>query len=173
MRELIDLLIRSQVPHLIIGGHGLAVHGVERDTMDLDCMVAAPARAEMARFLEAHGFTEMARHDSFSRFRHRSLVYPLLDVMEVDAGTWAKMFPKGREGVLFERNVRVPSLLHYIALKLHAIRQNPTRERKDGQDIVDLLRAHAGTYSEDELRSIFTRYAPLGYWDTIRPALEK
>jgi len=84
MRELVDLLIRSQVPFMIIGGHALGLHGAQRDTVDLDCVVMAERREEMKTFLESRGFEETARHATFTRYQHRPLLYPLLDVMQVD-----------------------------------------------------------------------------------------
>ena len=112
MRELVDLLIRSGVPHLVVGGNGLSLHGVQRDTVDLDCLILAESRSTITAFLIEHGFDETSRHESFSRFRHRSLVFPMLDVMEVDAGTWSKMYPASREGMFFQRHIRVPALPH-------------------------------------------------------------
>src|SRR5438132_11065852 len=97
MREMVDLLIRSGIPHLIIGGHAIGVHGGQRDTVDFDCIVAAERRDEMTKFLQSRGFDETARHGSFSRFRHRSLSYPLLDVMEVDSDVWQKMWTESVE----------------------------------------------------------------------------
>jgi hypothetical protein len=171
MRELFDLLGRGGVPMLIIGGHGLSVHGVQRDTIDLDCLIHAERRSELTAHLTRHGFQEMARHQSFSRFRHDSLIFPILDVMEVDAGTWAKMESASVLGELFGHQVRVPAVLHYIALKLHAIRQNPDREDKDRQDIVELLRANREAVPVADLRAMVDRYAPAGFWDTLRPKI--
>ena len=131
MRELVNVVARSGVPFLIIGGHGLAIHGVQRDTSDLDCMVVAEQRDEMTAHLQSLGFQEMGRHQNFSRFRHRSLVYPLLDVMQVERGTWEKIEAGSVAGVLFGHPIKVPSVPHYIALKMHAIAQNPEREDQD------------------------------------------
>ena len=172
MRELIDIVCRSGVPHLVVGGNGLSLHGVQRDTIDLDCLVVSEQREKITAFLTGHGFEETSRHGNFSRFRHRSLVFPMLDVMEVDAGTWAKMYPESRQGILFQRAVRVPSLPHYIAMKLHAIRENPERERKDAQDIIELVRANPGALSREDLEALFSRYAPPGFWDNLQSSLK-
>jgi len=168
MRELFNVLASSRIPALIIGGHALAVHGVQRNTVDLDCMVVAENRELLTEFLRARGFDEMSRHKSFSRFRHQSLVYPLLDVMEVDARTWSKMEPESVAGVLYGHSVRVPALAHLVALKLHAMKQNPEREPKDLSDIVHLVRGNRGAISDAALETLCGRYAPAGYWAKLR-----
>jgi hypothetical protein len=158
MRELVDLLVRSNIPLLIIGGHAVGMHGAQRDTIDLDCVVVAERREEMKAFLESRGFEEAARHESFSRYRHQSLLYPLLDVMQVDEKTWQKLSAESVPKVLKGLPVRVPAVGHLIALKLHAIRQNPARELQDADDIARLLRANPETVPPEELRALFERY---------------
>ena len=170
MRELFGVLMQSEVPMLIIGGHGLALHKVQRLTLDLDCMVAAVRRVELTAYLQRRGFEEMGRHQGFSRFRHRSLVYPILDVMAVDAGTWAKMEPSSISGELFGYAVRVPSVAHYVAMKLHATK-NPERESKDLLDIISLVRANRDKVSDAELEEYCQRYAAPGYWAKLRASL--
>ena len=41
MQAIFDLLAQCRSPILIIGGHSLVAHGVQRMTFDVDCMVAA------------------------------------------------------------------------------------------------------------------------------------
>ena len=172
MREVIASLSQSEIPFLIIGGHALSVHGVQRDTVDIDCLIAAERGPQLAEYLRRHGFEEMARRGSFARFRHHSLVYPFLDVMEVNSATWSKMAAGSQEGTLFGCSVRVPAVPHYIALKLHAICQDLEREDRDRQDIVSLVAANPKSTSVAELEALCTRYAPPGFWDTLRPKLK-
>jgi hypothetical protein len=171
MRELIDLLIRSKIPLLVIGGHAVGVHSVQRDTIDVDCIVAAERREEMKLFLESRGFDEAARHGGFSRFHHRSLIYPLLDVMEVDAETWREMWDQSVAKTLVGLPVRVPAVGHLISLKLHAIQQNPSRTMKDGEDLASIVRANPDVMPEEELRQLFGRYQQLSLYDMIRNTL--
>jgi hypothetical protein len=91
-----------------------------------------------------------------------------VDVMIVDRGTFDKMFARssGREVRSF--TVRVPSMLHLIALKLHAMKNNPKRMLKDMSDIVELLRANPSVVHGDELDDVCVRYGP----DGIREKLE-
>ena len=171
MRELLDLLIRSHIPLLIIGGHAVGTHGFQRDTGDVDCLLVAERREEMKAFLESHGFEETARHEGFSRYRHKSLAYPMLDVMQVNARTWEQMSSESVEKDLKGLLVRVPAVIHLIALKLHAIRQDPTGEFQDGNGVVELLRVHSELVSTDKLRLLFERYQLMPLFAKVKSLL--
>ena len=119
------------------------------------------------RVIPAHVIEETARHESFSRYRHGSLTYPLLDVMQVDARTWELMWGGSQLKEIRGLPVRVPAVIHLIALKLHAIRQNPDRELQDADDIVRLLRVNAHLYSNEDLRAVFERYQLLPLLDKV------
>ena len=54
------------------------------------------------------------------------------------------------------------ALPHLIALKLHAIRNNPAREAGDLGDIARLLRANPGALSARELAALCTQVGPSG-----------
>jgi predicted nucleotidyltransferase len=171
MRELLDLLLRSRIPLLVIGGHAVGAHGAERDTADVDCLVVTERREEMKAFLESRGFEETATHQSFSRYRHKSLAVPMLDVMHVETAIWERMWEKAATKEIKGVPTRVPEVGHLIALKLHAIRQNPSREFQDGDDIVRLLRANPTAISPEKLRELFARYQLLPLFERIRVIL--
>lgn len=171
MKEVLGTLCSSGIPFLVIGGHGLSLHHVQRDTVDFDCMIATDGAVAMLNWLKSRGFDQIARNPTFTRFRHGSLVYPVVDVMEVDAGTWEKLSGNSKVGSLFGYTVRVPSVPHYIALKLHAMRQNPEREHKDSDDIFALIEANAGAVDAAEMQLLCERYAPPGFWDKLQTKL--
>ncbi len=59
-----------------------------------------------------------------------------------------------------EMEIRVPSLIHLIALKLHAVKNNPERENRDIGDIVELLKANPGKLPLTDLKSVCAGYGP-------------
>jgi len=87
--------------------------------------------------------------------------------MTVDRGTFDKMFAQSSDREVQSLTVRVPCLLHLIALKLHAARNNPKRELKDLGDVVELLRANPGAVSAKELSDVCERYGPTGVRDKL------
>lgn len=135
-------------------------------------MVTSGDHRRIAAMLAGKGFVESPQEAGFSRFRHPSLIYPVIDVMQVDEGTWSKMWLARRETELFGLPVCVPALPHLIALKLHAMKQNPPRLLKDGSDNSQLLAANPGRVSAGELEALCERYAPVGFYETIKPYLK-
>ena len=70
--------------------------------------------------------------------------------LDVDGETFQKVFAETLVHRIEQFEMRVPCLAHLIALKLHAIKNNPGRKSKDMQDIVDLIEANSGKVSMKE-----------------------
>ncbi len=83
-----------------------------------------------------------------------------VDLMLVDDSTWAKLESAGTELNYADRTFKFVSLLHLIALKLHALR---TYERaiqgKDYYDILQLIRTNGINHLNPEFQEILNRYA--------------
>jgi hypothetical protein len=56
----------------------------------------------------------------------------------------------------------VPGLAQLIALKLHAIRNEPRREGRDLPDITELLRLNPGRITTGELGELCDKFGPTG-----------
>ena len=162
MQAVFDILARFRRPLLIIGGHALGAHGVVRQTVDVDCLITAPDRSSLDEFLRNSGFTLAGETENFARYMHKSPLLSQVDVLFVDATTFAKLQPAA---ILLRDNtegLRVPALAHLIALKLHAIRNNPLREARDLGDIAELLRANPESITPGELASLCDQFGPSG-----------
>ena len=72
MQALFDLIDRFAHPELVIGGHALAAHGVTRQTVDVDCLVAMENRQALDDHLRAGGFERGGETENFARYVHRS-----------------------------------------------------------------------------------------------------
>lgn len=157
MREVFDLLARIQqrrnIDLLIIGGWALQAHQFTRFTADVDCMTAVENEASLSEDLARAGFECFDEKPAFRRYRHRLDPFMILDVMRVDAVTFAKMAAAAKEFAFIGIKLRAPALPHLIALKLHAARHEH-RTEKDLQDVEALLKANPGVVSAAELRRI-------------------
>jgi predicted nucleotidyltransferase len=161
MQALFDLLGRFSQPLLIVGGHALAAHGVARQTVDVDCLVAVENRKTFDAHLCGGGFVRLSETDNFARYSHPSDLVPDVDVLFVDASTFDKL---NANGVPLQRGsvkLQAPALPHLIALKLHAIRNNPAREAGDLGDIARLLRANPDVVSQSELAMLCAQFGSL------------
>ena len=162
MQILFDLLGRFSHPLLVIGGHALAAHGVARQTVDVDCLVAVENRQALDEHLRGGGFEQTSETENFARYIHPSDMVPDVDVLFVDAPTFDKLHVDGIPLHRGSAKLQAPALPHLIALKLHAIRNNPAREAGDLGDIARLLHANPGVIPASDLAALCTQFGPPG-----------
>jgi hypothetical protein len=156
---------------LLVGGLALQQHAVARQTLDVDCLICDADRDKVVAAFEREGFAVTAETESFVRLHHGSVHMMDLDLLLVDAETLSEMLRESLPVSIGSRELRVPWLAHLIALKLHAVRNDPKRELRDLSDIVDLLRANPDVVTSEELERLSARYGPDGALDKIRTQL--
>jgi hypothetical protein len=155
--------LNSQRPEaLLIGGQALPLYGVERQTVDVDCLAAAEGATILQRVLLAAGYTEAGRSETVVRYRHASPMMVDVDVMLVDQQTYDGLRRESQEWRTEETMWRVPSLPHLIALKLHSMKNNPHRFERDLPDIRSLLRENPQVLSRAELEELCAEFGPPG-----------
>ncbi len=161
MREVFDLLFRVQrragLDLMVIGGWAVQAHGYSRNTLDVDCMTAVENEAALGMELIKAGFECFEEKPAFRRYRHKLDSLMLLDVMRVNADTFRRMWDVSQSIDLSGIALRIPSLAHLIALKLHAA-QNEHRTQKDMADIVQLLTANPGRIPPSDLRQLCDKF---------------
>ncbi len=171
MRTVIDILgeglNRHNVEMLLIGGYALPAYGVMRQTLDVDCLVSETKIRHLNDILSEAGYVEKEKTENFARYSHSSAYLMDVDIVFVDQKTFEKMMKESMVYRFGKIELRVPSLMHLIALKLHAIKNNPERENRDMGDIVELLRTNPGGVSRTELESICGIYGPEGIFTKV------
>ena len=98
----------------------------------------------------------------FVRYSHPSVYLLDVDVLLVDPSTFDKLQARSLVYRVGEAEMRVPCLLHLIALKLHAMKNSPRRELKDLADIVELLQGNPDSVSREDLAAACEQYGPDG-----------
>jgi hypothetical protein len=170
-RSLIEFLAdeaeASGVRFLLIGGWALEAYGFARQTIDLDCLIADPDFAKLDSFLRAARFTEIAQTENFRRYRHANFGY--LDVLLVDVTTFEKLYPASQPFRVGRVVLKVPSLPHFIALKLHAIKNAPAREMRELADIEQIARP--GRIAKDEMKQLCAQFGPPDIWAKLSKQL--
>ncbi|MHC4202052.1 MAG: nucleotidyltransferase family protein [Planctomycetota bacterium] len=156
---------------LLIGGLALQQYAVVRHTLDVDCLICDADRDRLVEAFGKEGFAVTAETESFVRLHHGSVHMMNLDLLLVDAETLSKMLRESLPVSIGSRELRVPCLAHLVALKLHAVRNDPKRELRDLSDVVDLLRANPDVVSDEELERLAAEYGPDGALDKIRTQL--
>jgi hypothetical protein len=151
-------LVALDPPGLLIGGFAMQRYGLSRQTFDVDMLIAHAQKEKLASALLEAGYAAIAETDSFVRYRCDNLYLMDIDVLLVDSDTLDKMLAASIVITVDDVDLRVPSLSHLVALKLHAVTNNAERSTKDLADIAELLRANPDAVSPKELDAVCTKY---------------
>ena len=142
-----------------------------RQTLDVDCLISDADADGIVEIFEREGFAVTARTENFVRLRHESVRMMDLDLLLVDVETLSEMLAESAPAGIGPADLRVPSLAHLVALKLHSVRNDPKRELGDLSDIVELLRANPDVVTPEELERLAAEYGPPGALEKIRTQL--
>lgn len=143
---------------LLIGGRSLEAHGYVRFTEDVDFLIATSDIPAMSQRLEHLGYLKTAETAIFSRWHHPSLLLDEVDLMYVQPPIFEKLLIDAKDFCMEQITLRVPSIPSLISLKLHAIKNNPSRTSQDLNDIVQLLRHNQDVLDQSSLRALFDKY---------------
>ena len=131
---------REGIPFAIVGALALHTYGYSRATNDVDLLVGRDAQDRLVEFLEKRGFETLHRSDGYSNHLHANPDLGRLDVIYVDEDTRGKMFAEARPASLAGMSVVVPKPEHLAAMKIHAMKNDPSRAFQEMADIQFLMR---------------------------------
>ena len=122
--------------YAIIGGFGLLAYGIERATFDLDFVTDRDLQDRLIQYLEAEGYETLYRSEGYSNHLHPSNDLGRIDFVYVDQDTAEKIFASARRVTILDSiEVLVPKPEHLIAMKVRALKNDPSRQVQDLQDI--------------------------------------
>jgi predicted nucleotidyltransferase len=144
---------------LVIGGHAFNYYCEPRTTLDVDLLVRKEDRSKWCELLSAEGFKIVNDADNFVQFSPPYGVEWRLDLMLVNAATFAKLRSKSRVASLLGIDACLPDPEHLIALKLHALRHgHADRFSKDFNDVVFLLQNAAIDPRSESFRKLAEQF---------------
>lgn len=147
---------------IMIGGHAVNSYGLSRQTGDIDLLARSEDSFEWDKLLKKLRYIEFQRTKVFARFRPGELAAWPIDLMFVDSNTFEKMYAEAFEFDFGIVTVKIASLRHLIALKIHALKTpQKHRELKDYGDILELLRRNKNALTHNELKALCEKYASL------------
>lgn len=157
-------------PFALAGGVALAAYGNPRLTLDLDIVTDADAQAALVAWMESAGYATLYRSSGFSNHSHHSREWGRVDFIYVRDQTASKLFagvqivpgPGGRP-------VPVPRKEHLIAMKVQAMKNDPTRTLQEMADVGYLLTLD-GT-NREEAREYFATAGLLDRWKELTRGL--
>ena len=154
----------------LVGGVALAVYGNPRLTLDLDLVTEADAQEALVAWMESAGYATLYRSSGFSNHLHASREWGRVDFVYVGNETASRLFagvevvpgPAGRP-------VPVPRKEHLIAMKVQAMKNDPTRTLQEMADVGYLLKLD-GT-NQAEAREYFVKAGLLARWEELSRGL--
>lgn len=163
-----------ELQFLIIGGLAVNFYGYSRETADVDLLVQRDQHAVWRELFRQLGYTLEQDAETFVQLAPpRSGEWPV-DLMLVREPTFAPMLADSRQVEMYGTLVRIPSLPHLLALKLHALKHTrPHRFLKDFQDVEGLVRINQLELKSEKIREIFLKYGNLDLYEKILRACAK
>ena len=156
----VDAANEEGLEFVMIGGHAVNAHGYQRTTIDLDFLVLGTRQWDWKKTMEHIGYLPIHETKAFIQFAPAAEGTMRIDLMLVDEATFGKLLQGSEEKTYGGRNIRVASILHLVALKLHACRQwDRAVQGKDYYDILNLVQIHRLDINSPEFREILDRYA--------------
>jgi hypothetical protein len=158
---------------VLVGGNAINLHSYHRTTFDVDLLVRETDSERWLGYFQRHGYGPFHRTRNFIRLQFVAAPAEALpvDLMLADAQTFATIQGSSRRCDIGNGlSLAIPSALHLIAMKLHALR-SPARFENgiDLQDVKYLIKAAKIDTFSKEFNDIAERYAS----DAIRKILRE
>ena len=130
------------VPHAIVGGVAVCLHGYRRNTVDLDMLIRAEDQPKVKAALESSGYTWSTEQAEF-RGPSGIPVQFVLSGERAGKGTEVRLPDPEQPGVAVEiEGLSVVDLARLIEIKLACGLGSPRRTHRDLADVVELIAAH-------------------------------
>lgn len=153
---------------MLAGGFALAAWGSTRATADVDLIVDDSRRDEVLGRLAGEGFETLFDSDGFTNLLHPDPELGRLDLIWVEGETSRRLFAAALERPgPGGRSTLVPAPEHLVEMKLKAVRNQPTRILRDGEDLRLLLSLPG--IDENAAREAFRRAGLSDLWDRLSP----
>lgn len=159
---------RRNLQFLVIGGLAVNLHGHARDTADIDLLVLNETRALWLEIFKGLGYTIFRDGGIFIQLDPPEKGAWPVDLMLVNAATFAKMMQASQEEDVYGARLRIPCLQHLLTLKVHALKNSHAgRFMKDFMDVENLIRIHKLDIRSEEYRVMFLKYGTPELYEKI------
>jgi hypothetical protein len=137
-----EALTAAGIPHALVGGVAVCLHGYQRTTVDVDLLVASGLNNQIRGCLEAAGFAWDAED---REYRDRSGVPLQLLVSGERAGKGSEVLlpdPSDPDAFDIIEGLPVATLARVIEMKVACGAGDLRRTHKDFADVVELIAGH-------------------------------
>ena len=170
LAEVARFLEREGARFGLAGAFALRAHGLARMTSDLDLVVDAKAQPALLVFLESLGYERLHASEGYSNHVHPDAAWGRLDFIYLEGKTADGLFGSAVRTTLFPQvDVLVPRAEHLAAMKIHAMKNDPSRTFKELADIQFLLGLPG--IDAQEIRGYFEKEGLPGRFDELEKTL--
>ncbi|MBL7662054.1 nucleotidyltransferase [bacterium] len=162
-----DRSAQKNLRFILVGGHAINLLGLSRQTGDIDLMIQNSDRDAWKDLLQDLGYTLANEQDAFCQFEGPKIETWPIDLMCVSESTFERVLSQSTSFQIDRTDVKVPHPSIFIAMKLHAIKNNPTREDKDFSDIINLIKIH-NIKADDDFRQLCLKYGTVELYERIK-----
>lgn len=147
----------NDLRYALVGGLALAAYGGTRTTLDLDLAVDGDGQDTVIGFMESLGFETLYRSSGYSNHVHPDEDWGRVDFVYVRGESRERIFAGSRLHELSrDLAVPVPRPEHLAAMKVLAMKNDPTRTFQELADIRLLLMAPG--VDKEAVRAFFERH---------------
>lgn len=165
---------KAGVAYALVGGFAVNAYHVSRQTADVDLLIAADNLEKAGQALEASGYRKVAFADVVARFEGDGKRLMDIDLLLVDAVTLKRVCEDGKMIKIAGNEFRVPSLRHLIAMKLHAIKSDPSKRWvKDLPDIVALMKKNGLSLADPDMTELCKKFGTFDVLEKLKEFLEE
>lgn len=153
---------------VLVGGWALNAYGVARQTVDIDFVSREDDLQRLEKVLTGFGYARVFRSELFAKFRSEAEGLFDIDLLFIEPETLRGLLAEAKETSIGEAIFKVPSLQHLIAMKLHALKHNPSKRlRKDLADIVSLIEMNNLDVREESFRALCLKYGNADLYEML------
>lgn len=159
---------RRELKFIVIGGLAVVIHGYSRDTADLDLLVRRNDRGAWLAMLSDLGYTLFQERENFIQLAPPKQGAWPVDLMLVQDSTFFPMVESAMTSDMYGARVKIPTLDHLLALKLHALKHGHIgRYTKDLLDVEALVRVNALDMKSERMKQLFTKYGTMKLYEQV------
>jgi hypothetical protein len=156
---LIEKFKENEIRYALMGGLALGLWGVGRSTVDIDFLVDRDDLEKIDRVMQELGYECKFKSENVSQYVSPLKIYGEVDFLHAFREASLEMLVKAVEKDIFEGSLKLKVLIpeDLIGLKFQAIKNNPSREQEDLEDIKTLISLHGRNLNW----SVIEKYARL------------
>ena len=151
----------------LAGAFALQAHGLQRATGDLDLVVESRAQPVLLAFVDSLGYERLHVSEGYSNHLHPDPAWGRIDFIYLEDHTADLLFARAvKTRILPGVEMLVPAPEHIAAMKVQAMKNDPTRTLKEMADIQYLLQLPG--VDEAEIRRYFDKAGLSERFDEIK-----